>query len=116
MPDGDAIPMDFDGEPLEAAAGRKWPICDKTIGDDALVQLHRPGVHLLPCRSQHVNPTRLGCQVKLERASLELNSTGTPFFLATGFRKPHTPWRFPAPYLQVRSMALQLQSILGLQL
>lgn len=23
-----------------------------------------------------------------------------PFFMAIGFRKPHMPWRFPAPFLQ----------------
>ena len=48
-------------------------LCDKVIGDDALA--------------------------KLQRAARNKNATGQPFFLAVGFRKPHTAWRFPAPYL-----------------
>jgi hypothetical protein len=67
--------FDADGEPVSVtSAGSKWPLCDKTIGDDGLL--------------------------KLEHASANLNASGTPFFLAIGFRKPHTPWRFPFPYLQ----------------
>lgn len=61
----------IDGE-LRMPGGTQ--LCDKVILDDGLA--------------------------KLQRASQALNSTGQPFFLAVGFRKPHTPWRFPAAYLQ----------------
>tara|TARA_B110000208_G_C11769264_1_gene429768 strand:- start:600 stop:2219 length:1620 start_codon:yes stop_codon:yes gene_type:complete len=37
---------------------------------------------------------------KLRLASMNLNATGQPFFLATGFRKPHLAFRFPAPFKQ----------------
>ncbi len=36
---------------------------------------------------------------KLRLAAATLRTTGRPFFLASGLRKPHMPWRFPAPYL-----------------
>lgn len=36
---------------------------------------------------------------KLEIASEYTQRTGKPFFLAVGFRKPHMPWKFPAPWL-----------------
>ena len=61
------------GEFPEGIPEGKWPLCDKTIGDDAVA--------------------------KLSIAAANLKQTGMPFFLAVGFRKPHTPWRFPAPYL-----------------
>jgi iduronate 2-sulfatase len=38
--------------------------------------------------------------LKLQYAADNLKKTQQPFFLAVGFRKPHTPWRFPAAYLQ----------------
>jgi len=49
-------------------------LCDKTIGDDAVA--------------------------KLELASHLAGTTGRPFFLASGFRKPHMPWRFPKHFLE----------------
>lgn len=57
------LDFDYDGEPLATAGGggQKWPLCDKTIGDDALD--------------------------RLAAASASLNATGTPFFLNVGFRK-----------------------------
>ena len=48
------------------------PLCDHVIGEDAVQ--------------------------KLRLAAKNLQVTGQPFFLAAGFRKPHMPWRFPAPY------------------
>lgn len=36
---------------------------------------------------------------KLRSSKANLDATGRPFFLATGFRKPHLPFRFPKPYL-----------------
>lgn len=38
--------------------------------------------------------------VKLRLAAYNLAQTGQPFFLAAGFRKPHLPFRFPAPWLK----------------
>ena len=49
-------------------------LCDKVILEDAIM--------------------------KLQKAAAARKATGQPFFLASGFRKPHTPWRFPAPFLQ----------------
>lgn len=51
------------------------PLCDKTIADDGVAKLHI--------------------------AAASRNRTGRPFFVAVGFRKPHMPWRFPAPWLDV---------------
>ena len=50
------------------------PLCDKTIGDDAVRKL------------------KLGADKR--------RSDGTPFFVAVGFRKPHLPFRFPRPWLE----------------
>lgn len=49
--------------------------CDKTIADQALKKL----------------------SIAANRSLL----SGRPFFLAVGLRKPHMPWRFPKPYLDV---------------
>ena len=49
-------------------------LCDRIIADDAVLKLRLAAAH---------------------RAA-----TGTPFFLAVGFRKPHLPFRFPAPFLE----------------
>ena len=38
--------------------------------------------------------------VKLRLAVSNTASTGQPFFLAAGFRKPHLAFRFPAPFLE----------------
>ncbi|EDQ88843.1 uncharacterized protein MONBRDRAFT_32660 [Monosiga brevicollis MX1] len=51
------------------------PLCDKTIGDDAVE--------------------------KLTRAMANRDATGQPFFMAVGFRKPHLAFRFPAPWRDV---------------
>jgi len=59
------------------------PFCDQVIADDA--------VH------------------KLRVAAANLNATGRPFFLASGFRKPHMAWRFPAPYLNFYPPAADIQ-------
>eukprot|EP00041_Stephanoeca_diplocostata_P016505 m.325400 g.325400 ORF g.325400 m.325400 type:complete len:709 (+) comp20385_c0_seq1:72-2198(+) len=67
---GCAVNATIDGEPLDGSG----PLCDKTIGDDAVD--------------------------KLKHASEVFNTTGRPFFLAVGFRKPHMSWRFPAPFLE----------------
>eukprot|EP00931_Biecheleriopsis_adriatica_P004102 TRINITY_DN10581_c0_g1_i2.p1 TRINITY_DN10581_c0_g1~~TRINITY_DN10581_c0_g1_i2.p1 ORF type:complete len:751 (+),score=121.10 TRINITY_DN10581_c0_g1_i2:151-2253(+) len=50
-------------------------LCDRVIADDAVV--------------------------KMRLAAENLNKTGQPFFLAVGFRKPHLPFRFPAPILSL---------------
>ena len=50
------------------------PLCDKTIGDDAVS--------------------------KLTHAASKRRSDGTPFFVAVGFRKPHLAFRFPRPWLE----------------
>lgn len=49
------------------------PLCDKTLGDDAVR--------------------------KLSLAAANRRTTGTPLFMAVGFRKPHLPFRFPQPWL-----------------
>lgn len=48
-------------------------LCDKTIGDDAIAKLEIGAKHQV--------------------------STGRPFMLSVGFRKPHMPWRFPKHFL-----------------
>jgi arylsulfatase A-like enzyme len=65
---GCPINATLDGEVLDGTGS----LCDKVISDDAVV--------------------------KLGIAAKTLKATGRPFFLAVGFRKPHMPWRFPAPY------------------
>ena len=60
----------------------KRELCDKVILEDAIA--------------------------KLQKAASLWRATGQPFFLATGFRKPHTPWRFPAPFLQCVIIQTQL--------
>lgn len=50
-------------------------LCDRVIADDAVIKLRLAAKH---------------------RAA-----TGTPFFLSVGFRKPHLPFRFPAPFLDL---------------
>jgi iduronate 2-sulfatase len=49
-----------------------FPFCDRVIGDDAVL--------------------------KLVTAAANYRSTGQPFFLATGFRKPHLDFRHPSAY------------------
>jgi iduronate 2-sulfatase len=49
-----------------------FTFCDRTVRDDAIA--------------------------KLDIAAQNLQSTGTPFLLAVGFRKPHLPFRHPEPY------------------
>lgn len=49
-----------------------YPFCDRIIGDDALL--------------------------KLKTAVDNYRSTGQPFFLGTGFRKPHLDFRHPSAY------------------
>lgn len=68
-PNGCAVNASMDG--ILNVAGHE--LCDQVIADDAIA--------------------------KLQRAKRVLDTTGRPFFLAVGFRKPHTPWRFPAPFL-----------------
>lgn len=64
----------LDGELLSPLPPGKRQLCDKVILEDALM--------------------------KLQKAAKKLKADGTPFFLASGFRKPHTPWRFPHAFLQ----------------
>ncbi len=59
------------------------PLCDKTIGDDAVA--------------------------KLQLASAFKQRTGRPWFLAAGFRKPHMPWRFPKSFLQYYGVPAQIE-------
>jgi iduronate 2-sulfatase len=49
-----------------------FSFCDRTIGDDAVL--------------------------KLGAAAANRAATGQPFYLAVGFRKPHLPFRHPAPW------------------
>jgi hypothetical protein len=49
-----------------------FQLCDRIIGDDGVA--------------------------KLQAAAANYKSTGQPFFLAVGFRKPHLPFRHPAPW------------------
>jgi iduronate 2-sulfatase len=49
-----------------------FQFCDRLIGDDAVV--------------------------KLTNAATNFKTTGQPFFMAVGFRKPHLPFRHPAPW------------------
>eukprot|EP00056_Hartaetosiga_gracilis_P020655 m.20779 g.20779 ORF g.20779 m.20779 type:complete len:732 (-) comp8620_c0_seq2:146-2341(-) len=68
---GCGINATADGVVLDNSA----PLCDKTISDDAVS--------------------------KLQTAVNNTHKSGQPFFLAVGFRKPHLPFRFPAPYLSL---------------
>jgi hypothetical protein len=68
---GCPINATLEGEVLDGTG----PLCDKVISDDAIV--------------------KLGIAAKTRK------ETGRPFFLAVGFRKPHMPWRFPAPYTKL---------------
>ena len=73
FPHGCADNATLDGEMLSPLPEGKRELCDKVILDDAVA--------------------------KLQKAAAVWKATGQPFFLASGFRKPHTPWRFPAPFL-----------------
>ena len=66
----------------DIAAGEK-PLADKIVADDAVA--------------------------KLELAAAALHKTGRPFFLASGFRKPHMDWRFPKPFLDFYPDADQIR-------
>ena len=66
---GCAINATMEGE---VKAGEK-PLADKVVADDALA--------------------------KLDLGAATFHATGRPFLLSVGFRKPHMPWRFPAPWL-----------------
>lgn len=52
-----------------------------------------PGVHTFEDRTIAEDAL-----VKLAAAVDNYNRTGQPFFLAVGFRKPHLPFRHPAPF------------------
>jgi len=69
---GCPVPTTPAGDPADPAAFA--PLCDKTIGDDAIA--------------------------KLELGAKHKAGTGRPFMLAVGFRKPHMPWRFPEMMLK----------------
>ena len=68
---GCPINATLEGEVLDGTGN----LCDKVISDDAIA--------------------------KLRLAAATLKATGRPFYLASGFRKPHMPWRFPAPYAEL---------------
>lgn len=78
LPHGCAVNATIDG--IQLGGGGK--LCDQVIYDDAVQ--------------------------KLRRAKEGHDATGQPFFLAVGFRKPHTSWRFPAPFLQFYPDASQI--------
>eukprot|EP00039_Didymoeca_costata_P032510 m.38126 g.38126 ORF g.38126 m.38126 type:complete len:742 (-) comp9393_c0_seq1:117-2342(-) len=44
---------------------------------------------------------------KLRLATMNRNTTGQPFFMAVGFRKPHLAFRFPAPWLAKLPVAME---------
>jgi arylsulfatase A-like enzyme len=66
-------PVDTNSEGDPSDPSTTAPLCDKTIGDDAIVKLELAAKHQL--------------------------TTGRPFMLSVGFRKPHMPWRFPKSML-----------------
>jgi hypothetical protein len=61
LPHGCAVNATLEGELLDGAEGA---LCDKVIGDDGMA--------------------------KIERAVQNQAETGQPWFVAVGFRKPHT--------------------------
>ncbi len=67
-----AVEATRDGTLLEA--GDDAQLCDRVIADDAVV--------------------------KLRLATSSRARGGAPWFLAAGFRKPHTPFRVPAPWVR----------------
>ena len=72
VPGTQGCPIDATANGIVAEPTKFAPLCDQVIADDAVA--------------------------KLRIAASMLNKTGRPFFLASGFRKPHMPWRFPKPY------------------
>jgi arylsulfatase A-like enzyme len=44
-------------------------------------------------------PVQIDAVAKLRQAAALRASTGTPFYLAVGFKKPHLPWRVPKGYI-----------------
>eukprot|EP01050_Picozoa_sp_SAG11_P002500 SAG11_NODE_128_length_15542_cov_6.432105_2_plen_645_part_00 len=88
--DGNCKPAGSQGCPLASTTDSGvvtdpeiGPLCDKTIGDDAVA--------------------------KLQLASAFTARTGRPWFLAAGFRKPHMPWRFPKRFLQYYPAAAEIE-------
>ena len=67
-----ACAVDADAAGLVAHPNTTKQLCDRVIADDAVLKLRLAAAH---------------------RAA-----SGQPFFLAAGFRKPHLPFRFPAPF------------------
>ena len=81
---GCAVDTDKDGHPTDPA--NVAPLCDKTIGDDAVA--------------------------KLQLAAKYATVAGRPFMLAAGFRKPHMPWRFPKTLLDEYPAATEITTAL----
>ena len=71
FPHGCADNATMEGELLSPLPPGKRQLCDKVILEDAIAKLHK--------------------------ASGALKAHGTPFFLAAGFRKPHTCAQTPLP-------------------
>jgi len=70
-----ACPVEADADGLVHDPDRIPQLCDRIIADDARAKLR-----LLVANRQ---------------------ATGQPWMLAVGFRKPHLPYRFPKPFLDV---------------
>ncbi len=80
---------DLEGEPGAAGA------C--AVNATAAGMLRQPSVDSPLCDLTVANDAVL----KLRLAADHLSRTGTPFFAAVGFRKPHLAFRFPAPFLDL---------------
>eukprot|EP01063_Lacrimia_lanifica_P033873 TRINITY_DN614_c1_g1_i1.p1 TRINITY_DN614_c1_g1~~TRINITY_DN614_c1_g1_i1.p1 ORF type:complete len:730 (+),score=182.08 TRINITY_DN614_c1_g1_i1:64-2253(+) len=74
MGENSTCPVDADRQGNLKDPKTTKPLGDRVIADDAVA--------------------------KLRLAAGHLRATGTPFFMAVGFRKPHLPFRFPKGFLE----------------